>query len=362
MASKGGNLTLFDSERTVADMDYEVVSPLVEKFLAEHRATLEAQRALFVSGEAGVTEKHTFNFKLPGGGYLERRGRDARTTTSKPHGGWSVSFPLYDFGKDWAANDIDLAYMTGPAFRRALENKTIEDRNTMRWEILYALFNNTTRTFIDSTLDGLSLSVYPLANGDATLYPPLIGENNEATHNHYLVSGYAAADISNTNNPLPVLRDHLEEHFGTPTGYGNVVVMYGKDHADKIAALAGFKEVEDRFIRSGANTDVPTGLPSAPGRIAGRSNGVWCVEWRHLPDNYLVAVDLGQPGPLTIRYDPAFTRIPRGLHIVPGPYAHSPFQGASYRHRYGMGASNRLNAVIMELTTDPTYSIPQGFE
>ena len=46
-------------------------------------------------------------------------------------------------------------------------------------------------------------------------------------------------------------------------------------------------------------------------RVIGRVNGVWVVEWRFVPANYILAIHLDAPKPLMQRVDPADTLSPR---------------------------------------------------
>ena len=98
-----------------------------------------------------------------------------------------------------------------------------------------------------------------------------------------------------------------------------------------------------------------------PGRVVGRTNGVWVVEWRWIPANYMVAIDLDQPAPLKMRVDLAATGLPRGLNMVAQNDKY-PLMGAEFRDRFGIGAGNRLNGVVMELGTGGTYTIPTAYQ
>jgi hypothetical protein len=61
-----------------------------------------------------------------------------------------------------------------------------------------------------------------------------------------------------------------------------------------------------------------------------------------------------------MRVDPASTGLGQGLQLVAESDTH-PFSASHYSHRFGLGAGNRLNGVVMELGTGGTYSIPSGY-
>jgi hypothetical protein len=296
---------------------------------------------------------------LPGGGRLQRRGGQAPSAAVRAYGGYDVAYPLEDFGAQFSGDDVSLAYMTVQDIDRHLDTIFIQDANTVRFEMLKAIFDNTQGTFVDP-LHG-SLSIEPLANGDTVTYPPVIGSETEATEDHYLESSYAATAISDTNNPYLTIVDELEHHFQARTGGENIVVFCNNAESPETQALTEFDEVPDRFIRVGDNVDVPTGLPAVPGRILGRVSGAWAVEWRWCPANYMIGVYLEAPKPLKSRVDPADTGLTRGLQLVARDERY-PLESSHYRHRFGFGCGNRLNGVVMELGTGGTYTIPTAYQ
>ena len=251
--------------------------------------------------------------------------------------------------------------MTVREFNAHVQTVEEQDMNTLRVEMLKALLNDgggAARTFIDP-IHG-SISVQPLANGDAIVYPPLLGSTDEATATHYLESGYAAASISDTNNPFKTLTTLLNRRFGRATGGRNVVTFIHSDQEQKARNLTDFYAVEDRFIRTSALTDVPVNFPSVPGEIIGHVSGTWVVVWDWIPTGYLLSLHLEAPRPLKMRVDPAITNLTRGLHLAAQDPLY-PFNAAHWSHAYGFGVGNRLNGAVMELGTDGTYTIPTAY-
>lgn len=352
MSGIAGILKISDSTRKLNSIGEKVLFDAAQTYLAAHSADLAAASAAFVEG---TTEDFKVVYKLPGGGRLQRRGSQAPSAAMKTYGSWDVSFPLEDFGAQYGGSDIDLAYMTVGDLQLQMETIRTQDMNTFRFEMLRALFNNTARTFKDP-IHG-SLTIQPIANGDSVVYPPVIGSEDEATDDHFRVSGYAANSISDTNNPLDTLRDELEEHSGTPTGYGDIAVFVNPAQKAKLEALGDYDPVNDIHIRAGQDTNLPVGLPTVPGRILGRSNGVWVVEWRWIPSGYMYAQNLAAPGPLKKRRDPADTGLGEGLQLVGKSDLH-PLETSHYRHRFGFGVGNRLGGAVMFLDSGSSYTIP----
>lgn len=351
-----GILGLSDNDRSyVNTIGQSLVFTATQTLLQQYNADLNAAMSIFLdSTTTGFKER----YKLPGGGRLQRRGGLAQSAAVKAYGSWDVAFPLEDFGAQLADSDIAMAYMTMPEYNRHVETVMIQDMNTVRFEMLKALFNSTAATFVDP-ING-SLTIERLANGDSVVYPPVLGSETEATDNHYLESNYAATAISDTNNPYITIREELEEHFGTSTGGDNIVVFINNAETPETEDLSDFDAVPDNYVRVGSNTDVPQGLPTVPGKVIGRTNGVWVVEWRWMPANYMFGIHLDAPRPLKMRVDPADTGLGTGLQLVARDMQY-PIESAHYRHRFGFGCANRLNGVVMELGTGGTYTVPTAY-
>lgn len=360
MAGIFGHLNLNDTDRVFnATVGQRAIYEAAAAYLARVNADIERALPVFVSGE---TSDHKLRYKLPGGGRLQKRQSDGSYGATKALGQWDVAFPLEDFGAQVAYNDVDRAYMTVAELDRHLETVAIQNVNTVRFQLLKALLNNTQDTFVDPLWG--SLSIEPLANGDAVTYPPVLGSESEATDDHYLESNYAATAISDSNNPYETIVEELLEHFGESTGGDNVTTFIHPDEAPETLDLTDFTEVPDQFIRSGDNVDIPERLPSVPGKIIGRMTGpgaCWVVQWRWIPTGYMLAVHLEEDAPLMRRVDPADTGLPRGLNLVANN-EEFPFEGSFWRNRFGYGVGNRLNGVVMELATGGTYTVPTAYQ
>ena len=352
-----GALTLSDSDRVFnATQGQAVIFDAVQQYLAQVNAEIDRTSSIFVER---TTDAYKSRYYLPGGGTLQKMGTDGRPGAVKATGSWDVAFPLEEWGAQLAGGQVAMAYMTVAELDRHVQTIALQNVNTVRFEILKRLFNNVQTSFSDPLWG--TLLVEPIANGDTVTYPPVLGAADPATENHFLGSAYAASSISDTNNPFVTIRDELEEHFGN-NGEGNIAVFINTAQAAKTEALTDYDPISDRFIQVGANTDVPTNAPAnLPGRVIGRTNGVWVVDWKYVPANWMLGIDLSAPKPLIKRVDPADTGLPEGLQLV-AKEAQYPFEASFWRHRFGFGAGNRLNGVVMDLSnTDSDYDIPSAY-
>ena len=357
MSAIFGILGIDDTDRVfVATIGQRVVYDAITNLLERYNADLKAALGVFVEGE---TEDYKVRFKLPGGGRLQRLGRQAPPAEVRAVGQWDVAYPLEGFGAAVGGGRVDMAYMTVQDLDKHLDTVTIQDINTVRQEMLKALFNNNQDSFVDRLWG--TLLIEPLANGDSVNYPPVLGSESEATEDHYLSAGFAASAISDTNNPYLTIVNELEEHFGAVTGGANIVTFIHPDEVPETQALTNFADVETLGIRLGDDTARAVGLPgNLPGRIIGRmSDGTWVVEWRWMPAAYMLGIHLEVARPLAIRVDPADTGLERGLALVARDEEY-PLETSYWEHRFGMGASNRLNGVFMFVDAG-AFAIPAGF-
>ena len=351
-----GMLGISDNDRVFRGTEGQsVVYAAIAEIVARHNALIDGMLSTFV--ERTVTD-FKIRYKLPGGGRLQRTGTDAPTGAIKRYGEYDVAFPLEGFGAQIAGSRVPMAYMTGQELDAHIDSVLIQNANTVRYEVLDALLSDNQDTFVDP-LHG-SLSIEPLANGDTVTYPPVLGSESEAIEDHYLATSYAATAISDDNDPYATIKDDLAHHFGDNVGGENIVCFINPAERPETVAMSDFDEVEDRFIRSGDNTDVPVNLPSTPGMILGRVSGVWVAQWRWIPASYILAIHLEAPKPLYKRADPADTGLPQGLTLVQTDERY-PIESSYWEHRFGFGCANRLNGVAMYLSGDSTWAEPAGY-
>jgi hypothetical protein len=359
MATIFGHLNLIDSDYVYnATQGQQVIYDTVKEYVDKINAELSAVMSVFV-GE--TTSDHKRRYRLPGGGYLERVNEASKGGAQKATASWDVAFPLEEFQRGITSTRVSRAYLTVKELDLQVQSVVAANVNTVRFEILKRMFNNVESSFIDPLWG--TLLVEPIANGDSVVYPPVLGVATEATDNHFLESGYAAASISDTNNPYATIVAELEEHFGQVSGNENICTFINTAQRAKTEALADYDSFTDRYINPGANTDTLFNFPTnCPGRIIGRTNGTWVCEYNWIPSGWMLGVHMDAPAPLIKRIDPATTGLGDGLQLVSHSDAQFPFDISEWSHRFGFGAGNRLNGVVMELGTGGSYTIPTAYQ
>lgn len=359
-----GALGLPENDRSlVSSIGQNVVYDAAQEFIRRHNEDLATASNIFIEM---TTEDHKDYYKLPGGGRLQRLRNRSRAAETRAGGQWDVAFPLEEFGAAFAIDRKSYAMLTVQQLANELATMRTQDVSTIRWEVLASLFSNTTRSVVDEwPVSKGTLTIQPLANGDSVLYPPKLGADSDdfEADNHYLVSGYTSANISDTNNPYVTIREEIEEHFGTPTGYGNIVVFIHTDEVSATEDLTDFTEVTDIHIDAGDDTDTVSGMPNIPSsaRLLGRVSGVWVAEWRYVPSGYLMGVDADSPAPTRMRVHRAEYSLPQGFALVAEDERH-PIMTRHYEHDFGIGVGNRLNGVVMQLKASGDYDIPSRYQ
>jgi hypothetical protein len=327
-------------------------------------------RAIQHSNEmmSAFVEESTTNYKeryqLPMGGRMQRTGTSARGAAVSSNGGWDVAYPLHNFSDLLATSDAKRAYWTPQDLQNHVDGIIGRWHRARLFESLHALFNNNQKTVVDEFYG--SLTIERLAAGDAgVLYPPVEGSDSEATDNHYLESNYASASISDTNNPIKTMVTELVEHGVNRTEDVPVVTFIHSDEQDVVEALTNFVPyVPPMKIQAGMDTDQVL-MPSrpVPGKIIGYVRGQsWVSVWNEIPSGYMLAVNLANAAPLKMRVDPEGTGLGMGgLQLLPVE-REGVITFQDWRARFGMGVGNRLGAVVMELGTGGTYTIPTKFQ
>lgn len=347
MSSLLGILGTADVNTRLLALAPEPIYDAVNQLAARYQRERDEVYRVFVQGQ---TEAATQSYKLPVGGYMQRLDNHGRPMEERPAGSWDTGFPLETFGTAVGWDYETQAYMTVGDLDNLMQGAMISNANTHRFQILKTLFNETNDTVTDRFAG--SITVRKLANGDGSTYPAVLGSTTEGDDDHYLESGYAASSISDTNNPFSTIREELEEHFGM----GQIVAFINPAQRAKVSDLTAFVDTTPQFTVAGQDTAVIAGgLPTVPGKVIGAVSDVLVSEWRWIPANYIVAVDMSQPGPLMQR-----TPIPAELKgfKLEAEESTDPFFKRTWRERFGYGGGNRLNGVVMELGTGGTYSIP----
>lgn len=314
--------------------------------------------ALFVQG---TTERVQERVQLTITGRMARRSRDGNADAIRRTGFYDVAFPLEDYGDSVNLTDVDLAYTNAEEFDAHITGINARADNTYRHEILRRIFRNTNDTFEDE--QNGELTIRALANGsvDSVLYPPVVGSDSEATQNHYLTTGYTAANISNTNNPVKTAADKLILRYGRRTGGIPIVTLINSAQRGQLEALQSFIEYVPDAIEAGANTDRVRDIDNVPGEIIGYMNSSWVAVWDWIPANYMISVYMNAPAPLVERVDPATTGLPSGLHLVEQGVIQIPHVLNQWRYRFGIGTRERLNGIVTFIDGGSSYTIPSDY-
>ena len=119
----------------------------------------------------------------------------------------------------------------------------------------------------------------------------------------------------------------------------------------------------NRFVNYGDNVSLvdrgkyPDGLP---GRTLGETDSALIQEWRWMPANYMFAVHLDGPPPLSRRIDDPNTGLAPGLQMITESMT-DPIRHSQWSNRYGFGCANRLNGVAVQFNQSGSYSPPAAY-
>lgn len=333
----------------VSGANVEAVNDAINDAVAEHNRQIGALMRLFVD----PTELYTERYAQTSAASLQPLDDNGRALPIKPSGYYNVAYPIQQGGSAWGANYVTRAKMTVRDAERITGMMLQADARWMRDRILAALFSSASYTFVDPLYG--DLTIQPLANGDAVTYGVQSGGDTSSTDTHQL--GQANAIGAGADNPYPTIYTELTEH---PENSGDVIAFIPTGLKTATEALTTFYPVADGNLQPGSGTTVLTGDlgVETPGKLIGyEDSGVWIVEWKALPANYIVAVTTGGDRPLAMRQDPEPEL--QGFKRVAERDDH-PFYESQWLRRAGFGARNRVGAVVMEVA-DASYDVPTGY-
>ena len=340
------NLNELASERITAS-NVQIVSDAIDATVAEHNRQMAAINSLFVQ----PTTQYKVRYQTAQSARLQPLDDNGRARPIIPVGNYDLAFPIQVAGTAWGANRVAQVKMTVGEVQRITSTMLDGDMRWMRDHILAALFNNVNYTFTDPLYG--SLTVMPLANGDTTTYMLTSGSDSGSTDSAFNAQ---AAGIADVTNPFPTIYNELVEH---PENAGEVISFVPTNLMASISALATYREVVDPNIQLGANTARLIGSLNTPipGILRGYADKNWIVEWRSLPDNYIVSVTTNGEKPIAQREEPEPEL--QGFKKVADRNDH-PFFEAQWERRAGFGAWNRVGAFVTRIG-NASYAIPTNY-
>jgi len=325
----------------------KVVYDAIAESAAEHTRQMDALMASFVEK---VTE-HQIKFLLPGAGTLQPLDEYGNPRVTRPAGSYQVAFPIQGGGDAWGANRVTRALMTVQEANRHTYDALRRDADWMSRHIRAAVLDNTTWVYDDPAFG--NLTIQPLANGDAVTYVRTGGAI--AVDNHYLAQADA---ISDAHNPFDDIYTELMEH---PSNTGPVVAYVPSNLTTTIEALTNFVAVGDPDIAYGISSDqLNTAADAVRGfgdEVLGKTDRVWIVEWKALPDNYMIAHALGAGAVLGMReYEASQLQgfFPEEFNVD------GNLQGMRMLRYAGFGVLNRVAALVYRIG-NAAYAIPSGY-
>lgn len=331
-----------------------VNAELVRTAINETFQEYNRQATQLISAIAIRTVKNKRRYVQAGSSTLQPLDEWGNPIPVKDRPNYDVAFPIQGGGTAWGTNRVSRALMTVQDENDNAVDAMRADADWMIRHALAALFTNVTYTYQDPQ-DG-ALTIQPLANGDAVTY--LFKGGAVATDNHYAAQAAAVADAT---NPFPAIHDELTEHPGN----GNMIVSYIPTNIKTaVMGLAEFINVPDPNVTPGANSATLTSNGQQALRMGDevlgylKTSKIWLVEWKKMPDSYILSLAPDADSPLNMReYDAPELQ---GFF----PEFHSPDGNLRVNRmlRYaGFGASNRVGAHVQRVGNG-AYAIPTGYQ
>lgn len=258
--------------------------------------------------------------------------------------------------------------------RATLDSILSADNKLVTGTIMRTLFTNTRKR------NEFQVPVYDLYDGQDPGPPPYQGRTFDVATNHYVASGALQIDSSDIEDAAWQI---IRKGFGTQAN-SRILILANPDDAQYIME---FRAGEESRPKEGSETSGPiaryTYLPSdespafitehgqlvgqqVPGqwggvKVEGSYNGWLLVQSDFVPSGFVAVV--ASYGPNSPYNTVGFRHHPntayQGLRHIPGegPY---PIIGSYHQRSFGTGIRQRGSAVVIQVTTDATYTPPSA--
>jgi hypothetical protein len=331
--------------KRAAEVGAPVINKAITDTLSEYNRVTDGLMSLLVE----KTTEAKATYALPGSGTLQPLDEWGNPLPVKGAGTYDVAWPIQGGGTAWGNNRVSRAMSTVADENDNMMEAMRKDADWMRRHAMAALFSNAAYNFNDAKLG--TLSIVPLANGDAQKY--VIGGGSSVTDTHFYAQSAAIADGA---NPFPAIKTELTEHLGNGT---RLVVFLPTNLVTSVTGLTEFVDVNNPDVISGSGDTLRSDgsqFRFMGDEVLGHLKGsrIWVTEWRGLPDNYGFALAVDAPKALKMREYPAAAL--QGLF----PEFHSEDGNTQVKRmiRYaGFGVNNRVAAVPF-LIGSATYTPP----
>jgi len=340
-------------QQPITDAMLPRINTAITATLAEYNRQLTALLALF----SVPTTKFKLRYSTALSKSLQALDENGRARITKGVGFYDVAFPLFAGGDAWGINYVAEQKMVVQTINDWLYSTLAADRAFISGLLLQALLADRSWVFDDP--EHGALTILPLANGDAQEYTIRVGATGGATDSHLLAQ---ADPISDAHNPFRGIRFELIEHPENGGVNADIIALCPTAQMNSIESLAGFHEPRDIDVTPAlgqAFLSNPLAVP-VPGRMRGKVDHVWIVEWPTLPDDHIIAVPTGAGG------DPALAQRQHEQAALQGFFElperlNTPYRERQFQRHTGFGTQNRVGALALQIGSN-AFSTPVGYE
>lgn len=256
----------------------------------------------------------------------------------------------------------------------AVNAAAIEADNRLVFKkVMNSIFRNTNRT---ADINATNYNVYALYNADGTVPPEYKGVTHTSSHSHYLTSGNTVIDSTDIEDQM----EHLRHHGYSIANGTQIILMVNPAQAVEIrkfranttnnnSAVATYDFVPAQggpgLIVPNAQgllgTQVPNQLNGMP--VIGSYGSVIIIEEDYIPAGYLLMFGTGGEGNLVnpVGFREHANPSLRGLRLLGGNQVGYPLQDSYYQRGFGTGIRQRGGAVVTQITSSGTYTIPTAY-
>lgn len=239
------------------------------------------------------------------------------------------------------------------------------------FQVLKTVFNSTNLT---ASINQNAYTVYKFYNADGTVPPTYKTNTFTGSHTHYRTTGAATLNAGDFDE---IITDFNTHGYGMENGYRQVVLV----HSSQVPTIRTFKSVANGG--TGTYDFIPAqGSPGTiltvnqqvfgAGQVSNTLDGLtvvgsygplYVVQEDWLPTDYIFAfctggsLSIGNPIGIREHQNQGL----RGMRLVKGKQADYPLIDSFWNTGFGTGVRQRAAGMVMQITTNGSYTIPTTY-
>jgi hypothetical protein len=257
--------------------------------------------------------------QAPGGGFMQKRGRNGRPGAVKASGSWDVAYPLHRLRRRAGVRRRLDGLHDGRRVHAAPPEHHEPGRQHVPLRAAPGALQQAGYTSPTSSTATCPSCPWPTATARSTRRS--WARRPRPRRTYYAGTNYAHVGDLDTNNPVKTAVASSRRGSAPRPAARTSPYFYNSAEHDKLSALTDFVKVQYQYVEAGDNTatvkipGIPDELLGGSWEVTGTCSGAVMCKWDQIPAATRSRPPR-RPPPLIERVDPADTGLGTGLQLV----------------------------------------------